>query len=151
MGATAITFDDIPNISPSEGAIPSVYDGLQWINGGYLNISGFSGAGYPNLVLSGSDVACFTGPLTIQTLTTNKTISFNSFYAIAGWSNYVTLTIAGYHNSSQLNTTSVRLTMSPRVFVNLNWINLTKVILTPSASSGYCDTGMENLCVTFEN
>ena len=148
LGATAITFDDIPNIDPVQGTLPSGYKGFSWANGNYLNVNSFSGTGYPVLVASGSYVAWFNNPMTMQILVSNNTITLNSCVMGAGWSNSVFLTINGYYNSILKNTTTIALNTYTQVVQVFDWYGLNKIVFTPSGS-GYVDVGLDNLCITF--
>jgi hypothetical protein len=90
----------------------------------------------------------FSSALTIQTLIANNTITLNSFVTAAGWSNSLFLTIDGYYNTTLLNTTTVPLNTYTQTVLILNWYELNKIVFTPFGS-GYYDTGIDNLCVTF--
>jgi hypothetical protein len=148
LGATGITFDDIPNENSAGGTIPSIYAGLSWINAQYLNATVYVGSGYVFVSASGDFVAWFNSVVTIQTLLANNTLTLNSMVTAAGWSNSISLTIAGYNSSTQLYTKTVALNTYTQTILVLNWIGLNKIVLTPSGS-GYLDTGIDNLCITF--
>ena len=148
MGATAITFDDIPNANAVEGNIPANYKGFSWTNANYLNANAFSGSGYPVIVTSGAYVAWFNYPMTIQTLVANTTIALNSCVMGAGWSNSIVLTINGYYNNILRNTTTIALNTYTQVVQVFNWYDLNKIVFTASGS-GYLDVGIDNLCITF--
>lgn len=148
IGATAIIFDDIPNIDPVQASIPSGYKGFSWTNGNYLNAPSFPTSGYPVLLASGTYVAWFNYPMTVQTLMSNSTITLNSCIMGAGWSNSIVLTIDGYYNSILKNTTTTALNTYTQVTMVFNWYGLNKIVMTASGS-GWLDVGLDNLCVTF--
>lgn len=150
MNTTGITFDDVPNRTSTNTYLPSSYKGLQWINGKYLNATNYPGSGYPILVASDEYVAWFNSPLTIQNAAGNQTFQFNTLLMAAGWSSLVTVTIVGYHSNIQRYNTSVSLSRFARQAVSFEWSGINKVIFTPS-STGYVDTGLENLCLTWEH
>ncbi|CAF1211538.1 unnamed protein product [Rotaria sordida] len=147
LGATAITFDDLSS-SGQNGFIPSIYQNLSWTNAKYLNATGLPGSGYPYVCVSGEYVCWFNNPMTIETLVVNRTFTINSFVTAAGWSNSLILTITGYFSSTQIYTTSMPLNTYTQRIVELNWSGITKVVFNPSGS-GYYDTGIDNLCITF--
>ncbi|CAM4988058.1 unnamed protein product, partial [Rotaria socialis] len=46
LGATAITFDGIPNLNSLQGVVPSVYNNISWTNAQYLSATAFANTGY---------------------------------------------------------------------------------------------------------
>ncbi|CAF3067577.1 unnamed protein product [Rotaria sp. Silwood2] len=148
VGATIITFDDIPNADPVQGTIPAVYANLQWVDANYLNATARPTSGYRFVVVSGEYIAWNNVALTIQTLLTNNTITLHSCVMAAGWSDSVTLTVVGYRSATQLYTTSFSLNTYQQVVAMFQWPGVNKVVFTPSGS-GYIDFGIDNLCVTF--
>lgn len=101
-GATAITFDDIPNPPASETGLPTNYAGLSWTNGRYLNTAAFANTGYTYACASGAYVTWFNSVITIQTLVSTNTVTLNSFVMVAGWSNGAILTVDGCYSSTQI-------------------------------------------------
>ncbi|CAF3538088.1 unnamed protein product [Rotaria sp. Silwood1] len=149
LGATAITFDDnVLSISGVNGIIPSMYKNLSWTNAKYLNATALSTTGYRYVCVSGEYVCWFNTPMTIETLTVNKTFTINSFVTAAGWSNSISLSITGYFSSTQIYTTTFSLNTYTQRIVELNWSGITKIVFNPFGS-GYYDTGIDNLCITF--
>ena len=148
MGATAITFDDIPNANVYQGAIPSGYKGFSWANGNYINASAQPGSGYPIILASGMYVVWFNNPLTIQTLVANDTIVLNSCVMGAGWSNSLSVTINGYYNGILKNSTTIALNTYTQILRIFNWYGLNRIVITPFGS-GWLDVGIDNLCITF--
>ncbi|CAF3931774.1 unnamed protein product [Rotaria magnacalcarata] len=100
LGATAITFDDIPNLNTLQDVIPSVYNNISWMNAQYLNATASSSAGYTYVCSSGQMVCWFNVPMTIQTSIANTTLTINSFVIAAVSSNSITVTIVGYFAST---------------------------------------------------
>lgn len=148
MGETSVTFDDIPNKISTEDSIPSNYSRLMWTNVNYINSTTNSNSGYPRMQSSGEYRGWFKYQAMIQTLSSNITIALHSFVTIAAWSDFVNLTVNGYYNSIQLNSINVSLNTTTRKLLMLNWYGLNKIVLTPSGS-GYVDTGIDDLCITF--
>jgi len=146
-GATLITFEDIPNANSVHGTIPSTYKGLNWTNGNYLNATAYPSTGYQFVRVSGEYVAWFNYVLTIQTLVANSTFILNSCVMAAGWAD-VQLTIVGYYSTTQLYTTAISLNTHSQNVLILDWPGVNTVVFTPY-SSGYPDTGIDNLCITF--
>ena len=148
MGATVITFDDIPNANSEEDPIPSGYKGFSWTNGNYMNVSKWPSNGYPLIRASGAYVAWFNRPLRIQTLVANTTITLNSCIMGVGWSDPISLTINGYYNGILKNTTTIAFQIRTPILRVFNWYDLNRIVFTPTGS-GWLDIGMDNLCITF--
>ncbi|CAF2594223.1 unnamed protein product [Rotaria sp. Silwood2] len=149
LGATAITFDDdILSMSSLNGFIPSSYQNLSWTNAKYLNATGLPTSGYRYVCVSGEYICWFNAPMTIETLIANRTFTINSFVTAAGWYDSVSLSIIGYFSSTQMYTTTLSLNTYTQRIIELNWSGITKVVFNPSGS-GYYDTGIDNLCITF--
>ena len=148
MGATAITFDDIPNAVASGGPIPSGYKGFSWTNGGYLNIASFNSSGYRYTISSGGFFSWFNTPLVLQLIAGNQTFTLNSRIMSAGWSNSISVGIIAYYSSTPLYNMTIPLNTYTKVIQVFNWPGLTRVVFNPFGS-GYVDTGIDNVCVTY--
>ncbi|CAF4821397.1 unnamed protein product, partial [Rotaria sp. Silwood2] len=121
VGATVITFDDIPNADPAQGTIPAVYANLQWVDANYVNATVLPASGYRFLVVSGEYIAWNRDALTVQTLLTNNTITLHSCMMAAGWSDSVTVTVVGYRSATQLYTISFSLNTYQKVVAIFQW------------------------------
>lgn len=148
LGATGITFDDIPNANSVDGTVPSICGGLSWMNAKYLNATVFAGSGYVFTRASGEIVAWFDTVMTIQALVMTNTFTLTSCVMAAGWSNSLIVTINGYYSTTQLYTITFPLNTYTQTKIVLDWPGVNKVVFTPSGS-GYYDMGIDNLCVTF--
>ncbi|UJR34484.1 hypothetical protein I4U23_021892 [Adineta vaga] len=147
-GGIPLTFDDIPNPTPSEAIIPSNYSGFTWTNARYANVSAYPTSGYAYARVSGEYVLWFKTTVTIETTPNNKTITLNSGQMSSGWSDGNILLVMGYYTSTHLYNVTIPLNTYSRVLKVFNWSGLNKIILQPSGS-GYWDTGIDNLCITF--
>ena len=137
IGATVITFDDIPNAISSEDSIPSGYKGFSWTNGNYLNISTRPTTGYPIIRASGTYLAWFDATMTIQTLIANDTITLNSCIIGVGWFSPISLRINGYYNGLLKNTTTVAFPIRTPILQVFNWYGLNRIVFRANGS-GLC-------------
>ncbi|CAF1297625.1 unnamed protein product [Adineta steineri] len=147
-GATAIIFDDISSSDPVEAELPTNYAGLSWTNGYYISINTNPGSGYRYAVASGIYVGWSKGPLIMQTISANSTMTFVSCVMAAGWWDSIQMTITGYYSNTQFYTATYSLNTYTQTSVVLNWSGINEIIFTPS-TSGYPDFGIDNLCIIF--
>lgn len=148
LGATAITFDDIPNPDPVQGTLPAGYKGFSWTNVGYLNMAAFNTTGYRYGHSSGQLIAWFNSVFTLEMLVANQTFTLNSCVMSAAWADTVSVTITGYYLSTQLYTATISVNTYTMVISTFDWPGLTRVVFNPFGG-WVSDTGLDNLCITF--
>lgn len=118
--AGTLTFDDISNASLA--SIPDGYGGLNWINMGYTDGSGFATSGYENGIVSGTHVAynqnAFVGSAS------GSTFDFFSAYLTAAWNNDLNITVAGSLLGTTLYTQTVQVDATGPTFFNFNYLGI---------------------------
>ncbi|CAF1438299.1 unnamed protein product [Adineta ricciae] len=147
-GGIPLTFDNIPNADAVQGALPSNYSGLSWTNGKYLNATAFSTTGCIYALVSGQYVTFLKSTVIIQTLPNNATITLNSGQFSSAYANGNRLMMTGYDGSSALYNVTLALNVYSRYSGVFNWTGVNKIVLQPTGT-GYWDTCIDNLCITF--
>ncbi|CAF0951407.1 unnamed protein product [Adineta steineri] len=150
-GLQTITFDDIPNISPTDNAIPTSYACFNWINGWYANTTtnSFVNTGYLTVLTSGQYVALNRNGTTLTINLTDKLFDIVSYFAAAAYTNSLQMIIQGSRNNTLINTTSITLNTSTRFLVQLNWTNIDNITISSSPSGLGNQFAIDNLVVIF--
>ena len=88
---TLVTFDDIPGQSSVSGVIPNGYQGLNWTNAEYINVSTTSLSGYQNGVQTPPYVVHNPTGGSWSVTTANATsFAFNSVRLVSAWRDALT-------------------------------------------------------------
>lgn len=139
LGPRLITFDDIVNVTKSDGAIPGLYNCFNWVNGWYLNTTTVSvGSGYRRALSSGSFIALNRNGTLVNMTTTTTSFNIYSFVGSSGYANPLHLSLQGLRSSGTIayNRDALVYNTNATIIVLLNWMNLT----TLTIGSYYYDT-----------
>ncbi|CAF1113766.1 unnamed protein product [Adineta steineri] len=150
-GLQTITFDDIPNISPIQNAIPSSYACFNWINGWYINANTNSttNTGYQAVLTSGQYVALNRNGTTLKINLSNKLFDIISFWAASAYTTGLRISIQGSRNNTLVNATSITLHTNAASLVQLNWTNIDNITISSSPSGLGNQFTIDNLVVIF--
>jgi hypothetical protein len=152
IGIQTITFDDIPDISPTGNAIPSSYTCFNWINGWYINATTNTtvNTGYQTVLTSGQYVALNRNATTLTMSLGNRSLDIISFWASAAYTNGLQISIDGSRNNTLIYTTTVTVHTNIHSLIQLNWTTIEIITLAslPPYGLDYQFT-MDNLVVAF--
>lgn len=123
-----ITFDNIPNATQTDAAIPYYYSYFYWINGWYLNSStADSDSGYVTVLSSGAYIGLNRNGALLSMTTSTSSFNLYSLMASAAYQDYLHLFIVGNRGNTIVYSTDVTLTTTTKTIVYFNWTNLTRI------------------------
>jgi predicted esterase len=148
---TLVTFDDLTG-----STIPVGYNGLNWVNFGFLNGLNYSGnpSGYQAGVVSSNNVT-YNHSANPASITNTSPFDLISAYLTAAWNDNLQVEVKGYTNGTLIYDNTYTLSATVPTLINFNYFGVNEVYFNSFGGTphpGYGSTGkqfvMDNVTVS---